>query len=50
MVSTWFFDNVGGAILNEVLAEAMAYDAEAEFAGSTAVFEVEKMIAEKLGL
>ena len=30
--------------------EAMAYDAEAAFAGSTAVFDVEKMIAEKLGL
>jgi hypothetical protein len=30
--------------------EAMAYDAEAKFAGSTAVFDVEKMIAEKLGL
>lgn len=30
--------------------EAMAYDAEAEFAGSTVVFDVEKMIAEKLGL
>lgn len=30
--------------------EAMAYDAEAAFASSTAVFDVEKMIAEKLGL
>jgi hypothetical protein len=30
--------------------EAMAYDAETVFASSTAIFNVEKMIAEKLGL
>jgi hypothetical protein len=30
--------------------EVLAYDAEAAFASSTAVFDVEKMIAEKLGL
>jgi hypothetical protein len=30
--------------------EAMAYDAEATFAGSTAIFNVEKIVAEKLGL
>ena len=30
--------------------EAMAYDAEAAFASSTAIFDVEKMVAEKLGL
>jgi hypothetical protein len=30
--------------------EAMAYDAETAFASSTAVFNVEKMVAEKLGL
>jgi len=30
--------------------EAMAYDAEAVFASSTAVFNVEKMVAERLGL
>ena len=30
--------------------EAMAYDAETAFASSTAIFNVEKMIAEKLGL
>jgi hypothetical protein len=30
--------------------EAMAYDAEAAFASSTAIFNVEKMVAEKLGL
>jgi len=30
--------------------EAMAYDAETAFVGSTAIFNVEKMIAEKLGL
>jgi len=30
--------------------EAMAYDAEAVFASSTAIFNVEKMVAEKLGL
>ena len=29
--------------------EAMAYDAEAAFASSTAIFNVEKMVAEKLG-
>jgi hypothetical protein len=29
--------------------EAMAYDAESAFANSTAVFNVEKMVAEKLG-
>jgi hypothetical protein len=30
--------------------EAIAYDAEAAFASFTAVFDVEKMIAQKLGL
>jgi hypothetical protein len=30
--------------------EAMAYDAETAFASSTAIFNVEKMVAEKLGL
>jgi hypothetical protein len=30
--------------------EAMAYDAETAFASSTATFNVEKMVAEKLGL
>ena len=30
--------------------EAMAYDAEAAFASSTAIFNVERMVAEKLGL
>ena len=30
--------------------EAMAYDAETAFAGSTSIFNVEKMVAEKLGL
>ena len=30
--------------------EAMAYDAETAFASSTAIFDVEKMVAEKLGL
>jgi hypothetical protein len=30
--------------------EAMAYDAETAFASSTAIFSVEKMVAEKLGL
>jgi hypothetical protein len=30
--------------------EAMAYDAEEAFASSTAIFNVEKMVAEKLGL
>jgi hypothetical protein len=30
--------------------EAMAYDAEAAFANSTAIFNVEKMVVEKLGL
>jgi hypothetical protein len=30
--------------------EAMAYDAEAAFASSTAIFNVEMMVAEKLGL
>jgi hypothetical protein len=30
--------------------EAMAYDAEAAFASSTAVFDAEKMVAKKLGL
>jgi hypothetical protein len=30
--------------------EAMAYDAETAFAGSTTTFNVEKMVAEKLGL
>jgi len=30
--------------------EVMAYDAEAAFASSTAIFNVEKMVAEKLGL
>jgi hypothetical protein len=30
--------------------EAMAYDAESAFASSTAIFNVEKMVAEKLGL
>jgi hypothetical protein len=30
--------------------EAMAYDAETGFASSTAIFNVEKMVAEKLGL
>ncbi|PYX65749.1 MAG: hypothetical protein DMG78_29465 [Acidobacteria bacterium] len=30
--------------------EAMAYDAETVFASSTAMFNVEKMVAEKLGL
>jgi hypothetical protein len=30
--------------------EAMAYDAEAAFASSTAIFNVEEMVAEKLGL
>lgn len=30
--------------------EVLAYDAEAAFASSTAVFDVEKMVAEKLGL
>jgi hypothetical protein len=30
--------------------EAMAYDAETAFANSTAIFNVEKMVAEKLGL
>ena len=30
--------------------EAMAYDAETVFASSTAIFNVEKMVAEKLGL
>ena len=30
--------------------EAMAYDAETAFASSTAIFNVEKMVARKLGL
>jgi hypothetical protein len=30
--------------------EAMAYDAESAFASSTAIFNVEKMVTEKLGL
>jgi hypothetical protein len=30
--------------------EAMAYDAEAEFASSTTTFNAEKMVAKKLGL
>ena len=30
--------------------EAMAYEAEAAFASSTAIFDVEKMVAAKLGL
>jgi hypothetical protein len=30
--------------------EAMAYDAESEFAGSTLIFNAEKLVAEKLGL
>jgi len=30
--------------------EAMAYDAETAFASSTAIFNVEKLVAEKLGL
>ena len=30
--------------------EAMAYDAETAFASSTSIFNVEKMVAEKLGL
>jgi hypothetical protein len=30
--------------------EAVAYDAETAFAGSTSIFNVEKMVAEKLGL
>ena len=30
--------------------EAMAYDAETAFASSMAIFNVEKMVAEKLGL
>jgi hypothetical protein len=30
--------------------EAMAHDAETAFAGSTAIFDAEKMVAEKLGL
>jgi hypothetical protein len=30
--------------------EAMAYDAETAFANSTAIFNVEKLVAEKLGL
>jgi len=30
--------------------ETMAYDAEAAFASSTAIFNVEKMVAKKLGL
>ena len=30
--------------------EAMAYDAETAFASSTAIFNAEKMVAEKLGL
>jgi hypothetical protein len=30
--------------------EAIAYDAEAAFAGSTGIFNVERMVAEKLGL
>ena len=30
--------------------EAMAYDAETAFASSTAIFNVEKMVAEKLDL
>jgi hypothetical protein len=30
--------------------EAMAYDAESEFAGSTLIFDAEKLVADKLGL
>ena len=30
--------------------EAMAYDAESEFASSTLIFNAEKLIADKLGL
>ena len=30
--------------------EAMAYEAEKAFASSTAIFDVEKMVAERLGL
>jgi hypothetical protein len=30
--------------------EAMAYDAETAFASSLAIFDVEKMVAAKLGL
>ena len=34
----------------EVQLEAMAYDAETAFASSMAIFDVEKMVAAKLGL
>jgi hypothetical protein len=30
--------------------EAMAYDAKSEFAGSTLIFNAEKLVADKLGL
>jgi hypothetical protein len=46
----WYADGLERFGYRQSPLEAMAYDAETAFASSTAVFNVEKMVAEKLGL
>jgi hypothetical protein len=46
----WYADGLERFGYRQSPLETMAYDAETAFASSTAIFNVEKMVAEKLGL